>query len=187
MTAMASVSESFIKWCTRQKWNLVFALVLPETAPAEEFDQSFRLLIRELEMADGTLDFRWIRLIPSECEESLRVSYILVGGLSAGEWWFWIQRWKAMNQRYPDAHGGILYSSRRRGMHLKSTLREVFQGGTFSVEMQFGARFIQRRRKLMVDEDSFPVDKKLRRMIANKEVGGSPAKGGMHSSANQRC
>jgi hypothetical protein len=32
--------------------------------------------------------------------------------------------------------------------------------------MQFGARLIQRRRKLKVDEEGFPVDKKLQRMIA---------------------
>jgi hypothetical protein len=117
-------------------------------------------------MADGTLDFRWIRLAPSECEESLRVSYILLDGLSSGEWWFWIRRWKAMNRRYPDAHGGVLYSARRKGICLKTKMREALRDNKFSVEMQFGARLIQRRRKLKVDEEGFPVDKKLQRMIA---------------------
>ena len=47
---------------------------------------------------------------------------------------------------------------------------EVLGGRKFSVEMQFGARFIQRRRKLKVDEEGFPVDKKLQRMIAVEEA-----------------
>lgn len=75
-----------------------------------------------------------------------------------------------MNRRYPDAHGGILYSSRRKWMHLKPTLHEVLRDRKFSVEMQFGARFIQRRRKFRVDEEGFPVDKKLQRMIAVEEA-----------------
>jgi hypothetical protein len=46
-------------------------------------------------MADETFAFHWIRLTPVECKDSLRESYVLVDGLSSGEWWFWGQWWKA--------------------------------------------------------------------------------------------
>jgi len=98
-----------------------------------------------------------------ECEESMRESFVLVGGLSSGESWYWSKRWKALNG--DDSHAAISYSSRRKGMRLKDALAELLDDSNFDVQMQFGARHIRRRRTLRVDEDGLPLDKKLRRNL----------------------
>jgi hypothetical protein len=71
-----------------------------------------------------------------------------------------------------DGHAGVLYSSRRRrGMRLSSILGELLSAARFDVQMQFGARFIQRRRTLRVDEDGLPIEKKMRRNVNTQSKG----------------
>ena len=110
MNLKKAVGSNFLTWCSRHEWDLLFVLVVAATATPEEVDRNFRQWIREIETADGTDAFRWIRLIPIGCKDSLRKSYVLVDGLSSGEWWFWGQRWKAIHG-YPGGHGETVHHS----------------------------------------------------------------------------
>jgi len=168
---MRAIGSNFLNWCARQGWDWLFVLVVAATATPEEVDGNFRRWIQEIERADGTLDFCWIRLVPVDCKGSLRESYVLVGGLSSGEWWYWAKRWKAINS-HADGHAGVLYSPRRRrGIRLNSALHELLSKIDFDVQMQLGVRFIRRRRTLKVDEDGLPLDKKMRRNLSIERKG----------------
>lgn len=167
MNSKKAIGKSFLTWCTHQGWDWFLVLTVPATTTTKEMGRNFRQWIREVEEADGTLSFRWIRFAPVKSIESSRESYVLVGGLSSGESWYWTRRWKAIN-RDPDSHAGAFYSSRRRkGIRLKRALEELLNDAMCDVQIQFGPRHIQRRRTLKVDEDGLPLDKKMLRTLRN--------------------
>jgi len=109
------------------------------------------------------------RLIPLGLKDGRKEFYVLVSGLSSGEWWYWGKRWKSINGHLA-AHGGSLFSSRRRrGARLSSVLYESLNETKFDVLTQFGARLIKRRRTLEVDEDGFPLGRKTHRNQSDKK------------------
>jgi hypothetical protein len=164
----ADFIKDFVKWTARQDWDWLMVNVIPTRASLGKLDQNFQKWIREVEEADGTMEFRWIRFIPREYSGPSTEGYVLVGGLSSGEAWFWGKRWAVIDGD-PNSHAGALYRSRRRyKVRLSTVLAEVLGGkesGGFNVEMRMGPQTIERRRTFKTDYDGMPLDKEMRTLI----------------------
>jgi hypothetical protein len=156
--------DGFLNWCSKEKWNWALWLQNPAGASANQIARYFREWVAEVEQADGTLQFRWIRLATKEKDAEPAGMYVLVGGLGGGEYFFWLRRWKLITA-VPDAHAGLIYSSRRRGMRLKTILIDALGGRRFDAVLRVGPRKIQRSRKMLTDDEGQPTEKRVERIM----------------------
>src|SRR5882762_3797393 len=152
VTDKANIGDSFLNWCSKEKWNWALWLQNPAGASAKRIARYFREWIAEIEEADGTLRFRWIRFRTQQKEGDPEGMLVVVGGLGGGEYQFWLARWRAITGD-SKAHAGVVYSALRRGMHLKPILKEELGGRRFDAVLRVGPRKIQRTRTTQVDEE----------------------------------
>lgn len=162
MTTQDAVVRNFLKWCTRQQWNWMVVLYFPASAPVAAMEQAFQQWIGEIERADGTLGFRWVRFFITQQDDGQKAFHVLVGGLSSGEWWWWTRRWHAICGD-PLARAGREYPQWRKRDRLRPVLSNVLIRQKFEIAMQIGAKAIQRRRTMAVDDDGIP-SKRARRV-----------------------
>jgi hypothetical protein len=146
----------FLTWCVAQRWDYLLVLQKPKAATSGETDQYLQQLIQEIEVYDGTLEFRWVRFDPISKNSDNQELYLLVGGTSSGQWWYWGHRWREINGD-PDALGGFGYSRQRKSSHLRGVLKDFLAERGFTVRIGIGPSIIRRRRTLRVGEDNMPI------------------------------
>jgi len=154
-----AVPNRFVQWCAKQPWDYGLRMVVPIGMAATKIEGHFRQLMLEIEEADGSLDFRWVRFVPKDPQEGLTEFYALIGGTNSGEWWYWGRRWREIVGD-PEAMAGFAYDRRRRRFRLQTALKELLAGKRFSVEMRIGPKTIRRGRTLNVDEEGYPLGSK---------------------------
>ena len=155
-TEKEKVAQDFLRWCARQRWDLLFALPFPEGKTVAETFRNFRRWILEIEMAEGTLAFRWVRMVKVHKTEPLGDFYVLVGGLSSGEWWYWARRWRVLSGGTEGAGVHYWHRLQRRGRGRRSVgpvLRELLAGENFDFDLRIGPQVIQRQRRMKRLED----------------------------------
>jgi hypothetical protein len=160
----AIFGDSFLDWCAKQKWHWALWLQNPAGASSNQIAGYFREWIAEVEQADGTLKFTWVRLATKRKDGDPEGMYVLVGGLSGGEYFFWLKRWKAITGD-SGAHAGLVYSSLRRGMRLKPILKDDLGGRRFDAVMRVGPRKIRRARTMIADEEGQPTQKRIEQIV----------------------
>jgi hypothetical protein len=155
MTKLGERNKSLMQCCLAWQWDWMAVLQLPAGATMTEGERWFRKWIGEIEQADGTMAFRWLKLTPKIATNAEREFHVLVGGLSSGEWWFWTKRWSAIvGDR--EARGGYEYSYKKEGNRLRSTIREILDGQQFDAELRLGPMTIRHKRTMKVDENGMP-------------------------------
>jgi hypothetical protein len=164
MTERANFGDSLLNWISKQNWNWAIWLQNPAGASSKKTAGFFREWIAEIEQADGTLEFRWIRLTTQQKDGELDGMLVLVGGLRGGENLFWLERWRAISGD-SKAHAGLLYRPGRRGMHLKPILEDELGDRKFDVVMRAGPRKIQRARTMQVDDEGQPTEERVKRIL----------------------
>jgi hypothetical protein len=155
MAKLDAITKRLMGCCLAWRWDWMVVLLLPGAASASERDGWFRQWIGEIEQADGTLGFRWIRFIPKKSRSDKHEFFVLVGGLSSAEWWFWTKRWSEIVGD-PEARGAFEYSYRQNGNRLRSIVNSVLDDQKFDVEVRLGPMTIRRSRTMKVDEDGMP-------------------------------
>src|SRR5579864_8738268 len=89
-----AVNENFIKICAIVRWNWMLSLPWAAGMTVTQVGETLKAWIGEIEVADGTMDFRIALITPRD--PAVHEFYILVGGLGTGTWWFWTRRWAVM-------------------------------------------------------------------------------------------
>jgi hypothetical protein len=164
MTDKPIFGDGFLVWTARQKWNWGVWLQNPAGASSNQIARYFREWIAEVEQADGTPQFRWVRLATKRKDGDPEGVYVLVGGLSGGEYKFWLARWQAITGD-SDAHAGLLYSSLRHGMRLKPILKDALGGRMFDAVVRVGPRKIRRARTMLTDDEGQPTQKRIELIV----------------------
>jgi hypothetical protein len=109
----------------------------------------------EIELADGTVKFRWARLIVRPDERSPTEFFVLIGGLSAKEWRWWAQRWSAMTGE-EGSIGALEYANGES--RLSVALKRIVGDHTFEIDLRIGPQKIRHNRTLKVDGNGNPTD-----------------------------
>jgi hypothetical protein len=78
MTERANFGDSLLDWISKQKWNWAIWLQNPAGASSKTTEGFFIEWIAEIEQADGTLQFRWIRLTTQQKEGEPDGMFVLV-------------------------------------------------------------------------------------------------------------
>jgi|SRR5579862_6442301 len=149
-----AANEYFIKMCSTLPWNWMVSLPWAVGMTVAEVGEKLKVWIGEIEVADGTMDFRFALIIPRD--PTSRDFYILVGGLGSGKWWYWTRRWAAlMGDR--QLRAGLIYGfpGEKRGPTL--ALKQLLIGKKFNFEIRLGPKGITRSRKMNSDEFGWPV------------------------------
>lgn len=131
------VLKNYLKWCAAQGWDWMIGLASSPNTAATEMDQNFHKLIGEIENADATDNFRWIRFVSDDDNHDRQRCVVLVGGLADGDSERWTKRWTVINEHQPEARAISLYNYRNR-KRLHPMLKELVKGKRFDIQMQLG-------------------------------------------------
>jgi hypothetical protein len=172
MKSKILANEGCIKFCSALQWNWMQFLPWAAGMTVAEVDKKFTQWIGEIEKADGTMGFRWARIIPRD--GNVREFYAMVGGLGSGAWWVWTRRWATINGNR-ELRAGLIYGFPREKRRIAPVLQELLVGKKFDFEMRMGPKTISRSRKLELDEFGMPLGGEAlliptSRQNANQEV-----------------
>jgi hypothetical protein len=161
----ADLTLDFLRWCSNQPWDWLMGL--PFSRESGGFDDP-RLKVwawlREIETADATRFFRWVKLVPREFRRLTEGCYVLVGGLGSGEWWYWTRRWTAMNDDVEVRPWTEWRATEHR--RLGPVLENLFRKDQFvDVDARLGSTAYWPNRMLEVDESGMPYDPLMRKAL----------------------
>src|SRR5271168_325709 len=122
MKTKGALQSSFLECCTREEWDWMMKLPVPTNLTWEATEKLFRRWVLEIEMADGTVQFRWARMIIRPDDGRPAEHYVLLGGLNAAEWRWWAKRWSAMSGEI-GSHGTLEY--RKGKQPLSAAIKKV--------------------------------------------------------------
>lgn len=148
--------HEFVETVRSEEYDWFVTLTLPVGSGETQADEYFDTWISAMEEVDGTRNFRWVR-IAEQKDDSIQL-HVLIGGRDTHRRWEWMEGW-----RRDVAEGGDA-SSRRipETPKLRNLLKYLVLRLGCGVWVQD-----KRRRTLRVDEDGFPLDKKMRRNQGN--------------------
>jgi hypothetical protein len=132
-------------------------LMVPANASVEKSERFFRQWVTDLELADGTMKFRWARIIPRESVGSPNEYLLLLGGLGSGEWRWWTERWIGISGD-PDAKGELEYILPPRRSQLRRVIEKVLNGRQYDIEVRVGPQRIRHNRLMKVGTKGKPTD-----------------------------
>jgi hypothetical protein len=145
-------------------WDWLMRLPIPEYfSPYDDPKWNLRNWLREIEQADATRFFRWVLFIPRPYKAAAEERFVLIGGLSSGEWWYWSRRWSAMND-HPGLIGRLEWWAGRK-QSLGPVFEKLFGHSFVDVDMRFGSTASWPERTLQVDADGMPLDPAMRKAL----------------------
>lgn len=156
------INQTLLQWCAGQHW--AFGMVL-NSLPGVSDTETARNLARwttEMELTDGTMDFHWASFIPREAKQPFRDFYVLVGGLSLGDSFYWSRRWPLLFG-VTEPVGGLAYSHRKDLGPFLDKLADM----DLTIEIHAGPKKIRRPRKMAVDDEGWPLE--MKNLVARTE------------------
>jgi hypothetical protein len=151
------VKRMLFDWCLGLQWTWMMKLAVPATASVENAERHFRRWIMDIEMADGTKNFRWARVIPRVVVGPPDEYYVMVAGLSSDEWRWWIERWTSLTGD-PNAQAVLEYVLPQRRDQLRKTIEKALGGERYDIEVRVGPQRIRDSRIMKVDNKGKPTD-----------------------------
>jgi hypothetical protein len=146
-----AINSSLLDWCLDQEWDWMLTLPAPPNAAAIQLDRNFTRWISEVEEKDGGLDFRWVKVIPTQSEEPKSEFHVLVGGTGSGESSFWSRRWPVLFGA-TEPVGCRAYTYRRE---LDSFVKRLARA-ELNIQIHVGPVKIRTSRTMEVDGNGFP-------------------------------
>lgn len=106
--------DAYEEWLSEQSWGLFGTLTFRGSPSSSQADRIFRRWISEMKQADGTTNFRWVRVTEHGSFGDNLHFHVLIGGLRNGSKWPWMLRWDELAGSadifYYRVHaGGIRY------------------------------------------------------------------------------
>ena len=159
MSSKATINYSLLQWCSHQDWDFGLILGTPPGISDTDTARNLARMTTEMELKDGAMDFHWASFIPREPKQPFRDFFLLVGGLSLGDWFYWSRRWPLLFGM-TEPTGSLAYEFRKD----LAPLLDKLSGMDLTIQIHAGPKKIRRPRKTAVDEEGMARD--LEKLVA---------------------